>query len=89
MQLTESKESLEDAQRQHTTMVAALQARIATESSEDENFTSEKFEQLQQEFQVTSEDQLALIKQLTMQNEDIQSQLTSAEYQHKLNLSEI
>jgi hypothetical protein len=44
MQLTESKESLEDAQRQHTTMVAALQARIATESSEDENFTSERFE---------------------------------------------
>ena len=57
MQLKESKEQLEESQRQHHQMVEALNKN--NENSDDEGQSQARLEMLQKEFNATTETHLA------------------------------
>ena len=86
MQLKESKEQLEESQRQHQSMVEALNKN--NEASDDEGQSQARLELLQKEFNATSEAHLAQISDLTLQNEQLAQKLSDNEHQSRLALTE-
>jgi len=69
MQLKELKESLEESQRQHSSMVDALNRN--NETSDDDGESKARLELLQKEFEATTATQLAQISDLTLENEQL------------------
>lgn len=87
MQLKEIKESLEESQRQHSSMVEALNRN--NEASDDEGQSQARLELLQKEFEATTTTQLAQISDLTLENEQLSQKLSDVEHQHRLALTEL
>ena len=87
MQLKESKEQLEESQRQHQQMVEALNKN--NEASDDEGQTQTRLELLQKEFNSTTETHLAQISELNLQNEQLQQKLSDTEHQNRLANTEL
>ena len=86
MQLKEAKDQLEESQKQHAQMVEALNRN--NEASDDESQTAARLEMLQKEFATTSEQHMAQISELNIQNEDLKSKLRDLEHSNKLALTE-
>lgn len=82
MQLKEAKDQLEESQRQHDSMVQALNKQH--EVSDDEGQSAARLEMLQKEFDAATEAQLAQIKELKAENDGLQQGLADMEHQHKL-----
>ena len=87
MQLKELKESLEESQRQHSSMVDALNRN--NETSDDDGESKARLELLQKEFEATTATQLAQISDLTLENEQLSQKLSDVEHQHRLALTEL
>ena len=87
MQLKETKEQLEESQRQHQSMVEALNKN--NEGSDDEGQSQARLELLQKEFDATSQTHLNQIAELNQQNEQLSQKLGDTEHENRLAVAEL
>ena len=87
MQLKEAKDQLEESQRQHDSMVQALNKQH--EVSDDEGQSTARLEMLQKEFEAATEAQMAQIKEIKAENDDLKQKLGDVEHQNKLNIVDL
>lgn len=78
MQFKEAKDQLEESQRQHDSMVQALNKQ--NEASDDEGQSAARLEMLQKEFDAATETQLAQNKEIKAENDDLKQRLADVEH---------
>ena len=87
LQLKEVKDQLEESQRQHESMVQALNKQH--EVSSDDGQSAARLEMLQKELDSVNENHLAQIKELKAENDDLVQKLSDIEHSNKLNANDL
>ena len=87
LQLKEAKDQLEESQRQHESMVQALNKQH--EVSSDDGQSAARLEMLQKELDSVNETHLAQIKELKADNDDLVQKLSDLEHSSKLSANDL